>query len=106
MQSFIVTTAQAQTADLPHWHIINMAGIRNGTAAIIIAEYPLAVYLHCASRCQSLQVSKVMNMIGCLGYVFQFFDAHSKRERALEEAISTCQPSVKIKKLKEMCCIR
>ena len=75
-----------------------MAGIRNGTATIITAEYPLAVYLHCASRClnvavvRSLQVSRV---IGCLGHVFQFFDAYSKRERALEEAISTCQPSAK-----------
>ena len=90
--------------------MLNMAGIRNGTAAIIIADYPLD--LHCASRClnvavvKSLQVSRVMNMIGCLGRVFQFFDAHSKRDRALEEAISTRQPSVKIKKLKDMCCIR
>ncbi|MCG8621539.1 MAG: DUF4371 domain-containing protein, partial [Proteobacteria bacterium] len=29
----------------------NMAGSVNGTAALISAEYPLAMYLHCASHC-------------------------------------------------------
>ena len=48
----------------------NMAGIGNGTAAVISAQYPLALYLHCASHClnlavvKSLQVTSVRNMMG------------------------------------------
>ena len=29
----------------------NMAGSVNGTASLISADYPLAIYLHCASHC-------------------------------------------------------
>uniref|UniRef100_A0A1X7TUN3 DUF4371 domain-containing protein n=1 Tax=Amphimedon queenslandica TaxID=400682 RepID=A0A1X7TUN3_AMPQE len=36
----------------------NMAGVVNGTAAIISHEYPLALYLHCASHCLNLTIVK------------------------------------------------
>ena len=80
----------------------NMAGSVNGTAR---AQYPLATYLHCASHClnlavvKSLGITSVRNMMGVIGRVYQFFAAHPKRQRALEEAIfsSTAQ------KLKDMC---
>ena len=32
----------------------NMAGLVNGTAALIASDYPLAIYLHCTSHCLNL----------------------------------------------------
>ena len=48
----------------------NMAGRIRGTAALITAQYPLALYIHCASHSlnlavvKSLQVTSVRNMMG------------------------------------------
>ena len=67
-----------------------MAGSVNSTAALITADYPLALYLHCASYClklavvSSLQVTSVRNMMGDVGRVFQFFAAHP-REKMYED---------------------
>ena len=86
-----------------------MAGSVNGTAALIVKDYPLALYLHCASHClnlavvKSLEVSSVRNMMGVIGRVYVFFDSHPKRQRALEVAISARQPSSSTQKLKDMC---
>ena len=88
-----------------------MAGIAtcNGTAAVISAQYPIAVYLHCASHCLNLavvkssQVASVWNMMGCVGRVYQFFAANPKHQRALEKVISDCQPSSTKHKLKDLC---
>ena len=55
----------------------NMAGRVNGTAALILSDYPLALYLHCASHClnlavvKSLEVTSVRNMI-VVGRVYNF----------------------------------
>ena len=90
----------------------NIAGVVNGTAAIITAQYPLALYMHCASHCfnlavvKSLEVTSVRNMMGVVGRVYQFFAVHPKRQGALEKAISDCQPSSSVRKLKDMCCTR
>ena len=46
-------------------------------------------------------MSKIM--MGCVGRVFRFFAAHPKRQRALEEATSSCSPPTRVKKLKDMC---
>lgn len=87
----------------------NMAGSVNGTAAVISQQYPLATYLHCSSHClnlavvKSLEVTSVRNMMGVIGRTYQFYAAHPKRQRALEEAISNCQPSSAAHKLKDMC---
>ena len=87
----------------------NMAGSANGTAALISADYPLAVYLHCSSHClnlavvKSLQVTTVRNMMGVVGRVFQFFAAHPKRQRALEKAIDEVNPESRVRKLKDLC---
>ena len=88
----------------------NMAGSINGTAAIIItAQYPFAIYWHCASLClnlaivKSLELTSVRNMMGVVGRVYHFFAAHPKHQRALEKAISDCQPSSTAHKLKDMC---
>lgn len=85
----------------------NMAGKSKGTAAVITSQYPLATYLHCASHClnlavvKSLEVGYVQNMVLVVGKVYHFFDAHPKRQRALEEAISEIQSMSAKKKLKE-----
>ena len=61
-----------------------MAGKTNGAAAIISSEFPLALYLHCASHClnlavvKSLEVQCVRNMIGVVKRVSIFFSAHPK----------------------------
>ena len=90
----------------------NMAGSVNGTAALISAQYPLALYLHCASHClnlavvKSLQITSIRNMMGVIERVYQFFAAHPKRQTAPEKAISDTQPTSKVHKLKDMCCTR
>ena len=86
-----------------------MAGSIRGTAALITAQYPLALYLHCASHClnlavvKSLQVTSVRNMMGVVDRVYVFFDAHPKRQRALDMAIAETQPDSNITKLKDLC---
>ena len=78
-------------------------------ASLICKEYPMALYLHCASHClnlavvNSLEVTSVRNMIGVIGRVYQFFAAHSKCRRAFERSISECQPSSCLQKLKDIC---
>lgn len=87
----------------------NMAGKTNGVAAIISAEYPLALYTHCASHSlnlavvKSLEVQSVRNMIGVVNRVSLFFHAHPKRQRKLEEAINTTTATSSVHKLKDMC---
>ena len=89
--------------------VSNMAGAIKGTAAIITKQYPFAIYWHCASHClnlataKSLEVTRIRNMMGVVGRVYQFFAAHPKHQRALEKAISDCQHSSTAHKLKDMC---
>ena len=79
-----------------------MAGVANGASAIINSQYPLAMYLHCASHClnltviKSLEVTSVRNMMGIIGRVYQFFAAHPKRQTALEKVIADYQPSSRV----------
>lgn len=85
----------------------SMAGKTNGAAALISREYPLALYLHCASHCLNLAVVKsldetnVRNMMGIVDKVW-IFSAHPKRQRKLE-AIESTQPEAKVQKLKDLC---
>lgn len=100
----ITTFLEALGLDLSNLHgqaydgAGNMAGSINGTAAIITAQYLFAIYWHCASHClklavvKSLELTRVRNMMGVVGRVYHFFAAHPKRQRALEKAISDCQP--------------
>uniref|UniRef100_A0A1X7T6Z4 DUF4371 domain-containing protein n=1 Tax=Amphimedon queenslandica TaxID=400682 RepID=A0A1X7T6Z4_AMPQE len=87
----------------------NMAGSVKGTAALITEEYPLALYLHCASHClnlavvKSLQSTNVSNMINIVERVYLFFASHPKRQRAYELAIAETQPSSSVQKLKDLC---
>ena len=87
----------------------NMAGAVNGTAALISAQYPLALYMHCSSHClnlavvKTLQITCVRNMMGVIERVHTFFAAHPKRQTALEKAIADTQPASRVHKLKDMC---
>ena len=87
----------------------NMAGSVNGTAAIISCDYPLALYLHCASHClnlavvKPLQITSIRNMINIIYRIYQFFDSHPKRQQALETAITNTQADSKVCKLKDLC---
>ncbi len=84
----------------------NMSGSIKGTAAIITEQHNQATYLHCASHClnlvvvKSLQSTNVRNMMNIVGKVYIFFDAHPKRQKKLEDAITNTQPSYTINKLK------
>ena len=87
----------------------NMAGVVNGTAAIISREYPLALYLHCASHCLNLTIVKpleqtsIRNMMNIIFRIYQFFDSHPKRQQALEVAITNSQDDSTVRKLKDLC---
>ena len=86
-----------------------MAGSIKGTAARIIVQYPLALFLHCSSHClnlvvvKSLQISNIRNMICVVGKVYIFFDAQPKRQMALEKTITGSQPESNIHELKDLC---
>ena len=87
----------------------NMAGSVNGTAALISAKYPLALYMHCASHClnlavmKSLQVTSDRNMMNAIDKVYVFFDTHPKRHVALERVIEENQLRSRVTKLKDLC---
>ena len=70
----------------------NMAGSVNGTAALISAQYPLALYLHCASHClnltvvKSLQITSVRNNYdGCNQKGLPIFCSSSKEADSSRE---------------------
>ena len=87
----------------------NMACSIKGTAAIIREQYPLALYLHRSSHClnlvviKSLQIPNIRNMIGVMDRVYIFFDAHPKRQIALDKTMTETQPASSITKFKALC---
>ena len=111
----IMTTLQSYGLDLTNLRgqaydgAGNMAGSVRGTAALITAQYPLALYLHCASHClnlaviKSLQVTSVRNMMGVVDRVYVFFATHPKCQKTLDKAIAETQPKSNITKLKDLC---
>ena len=70
-----------------------MAGRLNGVAALIKAQYPKALYFHCASHALNLcivstsKVTNVMSMWVVLKDVSFFFSSSPKRQGQLEDAI-------------------
>ena len=84
----------------------NMSGKTKGAASIIAAEYPLAVYMHCASHSLNLVIVKscsnvsIRNMMAICKKIFDFFDVHPKRQVKLEKAIEDTQPDTNKTKIK------
>ena len=82
----------------------NVAGSVRGTIALISAQYPLAMYLHCSSHClnlavmKSIEVVSVSNMMAVVGWVSQI---HPKHQEAF--SITDRQSSSPSVKLKDMC---
>ena len=70
-----------------------MSGKTNGAAVRITSQYPLALYVHCASHSlnltvvSSLEKVSVRNMIGVINRVSIFFSAYPKRQKKFEDAI-------------------
>ena len=69
----------------------NMSGVRCGCASLITAEYPLAIYMHCAcdklnlviqKTCSVQMVRNIMDTIKQLSYLFNI---SRKRQGALEK---------------------
>ena len=87
----------------------NMACAVNHTAALISAQYPLALYMHCSSHClnlavvKTLQITSVRNMMGMIERVHTFFQLIQRDRLALEKAITDIQPASRVHKLKDMC---
>ena len=86
-----------------------MSGKTNGAVALIISQYPLALFVPCASHRLNLAVVKsleevyIRNMIGVVNRVYLFFSAHPKCQKNLEETIAKYQPDSSIHKLKDLC---
>ena len=86
----------------------NMAGKTRGAAAIITAQYPLALYVHCASHqlnlavVKSAEVTSVRNMMGTSKKLHDFFYVHPKRQQQIESAIEESQPESRQRKVKDL----
>ena len=108
----ITTTLLSMGLDLSYLHgqaydgASNMSRAINGAASLISKNYPLALYVHCASHCLNLAVVKsfqntsIPNMMGVVEKVFFFFNVHPKRQLV---AISNIQPQSSVHKLKDLC---
>ena len=83
----------------------NMAGKCAGAAAKIRSEYPLAIYMHCASHklnlcvASSCSVQMVKNMMDTVRIISDFFNNSPKRQAALEKNIEDLLPAAKHKTL-------
>ena len=77
----------------------NTAGKYIGTAALIKKEYPLALYVHCASHHLNLcvadacKIQPIKIMMGLVKNVSNFFNNHAKRQDALVQFINDLLPS-------------
>ena len=66
----------------------NMAGKKKGVAARIATQYPLALYMHCASHCLNLVVvvsfdeANVRNVMGGANRLVVFFSHPKKTKRS------------------------
>jgi hypothetical protein len=89
----------------------NMAGIYNGVHKKIQNDYPLAIYVHCASHTLNLAVSRaceVQEIRNCLGVIekcYVFFNT-PKRQAVLNDVIEKSELQPQIKTLKRLCVTR
>ena len=87
----------------------NTAGKCAGAAARIRSEYPLAIYMHCASHklnlcvASSCSVQMVKNMMDTVRVISDFFSNSPKRQAALEKKIEDLLPAAKHKTLINVC---
>ena len=66
---------------------VNMTGKANGAAVLILAQYPLTLYIHCAFHCLNLSVvnsllkPSIYNIIGVVNRVSIFFPLLIKSDK-------------------------
>ena len=87
----------------------NMAGSRSGCKAIVQAQSPKAVYVHCAALRLNLavvsacKIQAFRNADSDMGEIARFFRFSAKRQRFLEKAVDIASPGSSGKKLKDAC---
>ena len=87
----------------------NMSGVLCGCASLITAEYPLAIYMHCACHKLNLVIQKtcsvqmVRNIMDTIKHLSYFFNLSPKRQGALEKHVMTDYPEAKRTKLIDVC---
>jgi hypothetical protein len=75
-----------------------MKGHLSGCAALISKDYPLAIYVHCASHSLNLMlldtcaVYAIRNTIGTMKEIITFIRASEKRTDMLKEQITSVDP--------------
>jgi hypothetical protein len=75
-----------------------MKGHPGGCAALISKDYPLAIYVHCASHSLNLvlsdacKVDAIRNTIGSMKEMITFIRASEKRMDTLKEQITSVEP--------------
>ncbi len=86
----------------------NMAGKTRRAAATITTQYPLALYVHCASHqlnlavVRSAEVTSIRNMMGNSKYLHDFFHGHPKCQQQIESAIEITHSESKQRKVKDL----
>ncbi|XP_069700787.1 52 kDa repressor of the inhibitor of the protein kinase-like [Periplaneta americana] len=87
----------------------NMSGKFRGVQARILKEQPLAYYMHCASHCLNLSLSKscsvpsVRQTVDTVAEIAKYVRESSKRSIMMKEKISQICPEHKKTKLKTLC---
>ena len=69
-----------------------MAGVRSGCKAVVQAQSPKAIYIHCAAHRLNLavvsacKIQAFQNTESCMGEMARFFRMSAKRQRLLEKS--------------------
>lgn len=86
-----------------------MSGRFQGCAAKIMAEYPQAPYVHCASHSFNLAVGDVCNIpiikntLGTMNEIINFFRCSAKRQCILNNAVHEVKCEILKKRLQRFC---
>lgn len=86
-----------------------MSGQFKGCAAVIIADYPQAIYIHCANHSLNLAVSdscsipSIRNCLATINDIINFFRGSAKRQAVLNNAVEELKCDIKKKRLKKYC---
>ena len=89
----------------------NMAGKVKGVKSRFLQENNQALYFHCASHCDCLNLCivkacnlpAIKTMMGNLRELALFFSNSPKRQRKLDEVINEAAPDTKKNKLRDLC---
>ena len=87
----------------------SMCGSWAGCQALIQKEAPKAIYVHCSSHKLNLaivsacKISAFKNNELYIGEISRFFAYSTKKQRLLDKAIESTEPSTRVKKLKDVC---